>query len=94
MKEERATKKLYKTVVEKLSKVIEDGETILDKEGKPIHQEAAPAYFAQAINLLRMVGETGQEDKPTVKEKIKDLALPFSGPAQPEDYIGSPRTYN
>jgi len=82
------TKKLFESVVLKLNKIIEDGETVLDKEGQAIRQEAAPAYFAQAVNLLKMVGETGKSDKPSIKAQIKELALPFA-----EVQTGTERPY-
>lgn len=82
------TKKLFQSVVTKLSDIIENGETVLDKEGNAIHQVASAAYFAQAINVLKMVGETGKGDKPTIKKQLQGLALPFSSP---EDELDHPR---
>jgi hypothetical protein len=72
------TKELFKKVVVGLNEVIEKGEVVVDGEGVAHKNHAAPAYFAQAINLLKMVGETGQADKPTIAEKLKTLAVPFT----------------
>lgn len=74
------TKKLFKNVVTKLNEIIEKGEEVVTESGEVIRKEAAPAYFAQALNLLKHVGETGADARPTIKQQLKELALPFSSP--------------
>lgn len=83
----KESKKLFGLVALKLSKIIEEGEVIVDPETKTTtKKEAGPAYFAQAINFLKHVGEDGKGDAPTLAKKLQDLALPFGDPDEEEDF--------
>jgi hypothetical protein len=83
------SKKLFGLVTRKLSEIIEKGEQVYDPETKTtVNKEAAPAYYAQAINLLKHVGENGKEGSTSLAKKLAELAVPF---ADPDEESGSIR---
>lgn len=90
MASSKASKRLLSTMVTKLQDVIENGETMVIDE-KEVKRPASPAYFSAATNLLKLIGEDGADDAPTLASRLKELSLPFKAEGDDEMHGGQPR---